>query len=53
MNCLPEPRDLVDALIAELGLSLDERAALDRQAELFGKRVDIDHAPIRHLELRL
>jgi hypothetical protein len=37
VNRLPEPRDLVDALIEELGLSLGERAALDRQAGLFEK----------------
>ncbi|EIG63593.1 hypothetical protein [Bradyrhizobium sp. WSM1253] len=37
VNPLPEPRDLVDALIDELGLCLDERAALDRQAKLFEK----------------
>lgn len=35
VNRLPEPRDLVDALIEELRLGLDERAALARQAKLF------------------
>ncbi len=41
LNRLPEPRDLVDALIEELGLSLDKRAALDRQAMRFEKRARI------------
>jgi hypothetical protein len=47
VNCLPEPRDLVDALIEELALSLDERAALDRQAKRFEKHAGSDDAPIR------
>jgi len=47
VNCLPEPRDLVDALIEELGLTLDERAALDRQAKLFGKCADGQDASVR------
>ena len=47
VNCLPEPRDLVDALIEEFGLSLDERAALDRQAKLFEKHAGGQHAAIR------
>ncbi|MFB6448175.1 hypothetical protein [Bradyrhizobium tunisiense] len=45
VNSLPEPRDLVDALIEELGLSLDERAALDRQARLFEKYERCEVAP--------
>lgn len=44
VNCLPEPRDLVDALIEELGLSLDERAALDRQAKRFEKHAGGEYA---------
>lgn len=40
VNRLPEPRDLVDELIEELGLSLNECAALDRQARLFEKHDD-------------
>jgi hypothetical protein len=47
VNCLPEPRDLVDSLIEELGLSLDERAALDRQAKLFEKHAGSEYAAIR------
>jgi hypothetical protein len=47
VNCLPEPRDLVDALIEELGISLDERAALDRQAKLFEKHAGGEYAAIR------
>lgn len=39
VNCVPEPRDIVDALIEELGLSLNERAALDRQSMRFEKHV--------------
>lgn len=35
VNRLPEPRELVDTIIAELGLTRDERASLDRQARLF------------------
>jgi hypothetical protein len=35
VNRLPEPRDLVDALIAELKLDSDDRAALERQESLF------------------
>lgn len=35
VNRLPEPRDLVDALISELRLNADERAALERQEALF------------------
>jgi len=37
VNPLPEPRDLVDELIEELGLSIGERAALERQAMRFEK----------------
>ena len=47
VNCLPEPRDLVDAVIEELGLSLDERAALDRQAKLFGMHAGGEAVPAR------
>src|SRR3984893_11721893 len=47
VNCLPEPRDIVDALIEELRLGLDERAALDRQAKLFRKHAGGEDAPIR------
>jgi hypothetical protein len=35
VNRLSEPRGLVDSLIQELGLGLDERAAIERQAKLF------------------
>lgn len=42
VNRLPEPRDLVDALIEELGLSSDERAALDRQARRFEQSEDCE-----------
>lgn len=35
VNRLPEPRDLVDAVIDELGLGPEERAGLERQARLF------------------
>ena len=35
VNSAGEPRTLVDALISELGLSSDARAALERQAALF------------------
>jgi hypothetical protein len=41
VNRLPEPRDLVDALIEELRLSSDERAALERQEALFEIHVDM------------
>jgi hypothetical protein len=44
VNCLPEPRDLVDSLIAELGLSSEERSALDRQAERFEKHAGGEYA---------
>jgi hypothetical protein len=37
VNQLPEPRELVDELIAELGYGPEKRAALDRQALLFEK----------------
>jgi hypothetical protein len=47
VNCLPEPRDLVDALIEELGLSLYEREALDRQAKLFERHAGSEYAAIR------
>lgn len=45
VNRLPEPRDLVDALIADLGWGIDARAALDRQARLFEKYGDRSLAP--------
>jgi hypothetical protein len=35
VNRLPEPRDLVDAVIEQLNLDLNDRAALERQARLF------------------
>jgi hypothetical protein len=47
VNCLPEPRDLVDALIDELGLGLEERAALDRQAKRFEKQAGGEYAAAR------
>jgi hypothetical protein len=50
VNRIPEPRDLVDALIEELGLSLDERAALDRQAGLFEKYEGCEVVLIRQSE---
>jgi hypothetical protein len=37
VNRLPEPRELVDALIEDLQLTSDECAALERQARLFHK----------------
>ena len=51
VNGLSEPRDLVDGLIKELGLSLDERAALDRQAKLFEKHAGGGYAVSRHSEI--
>jgi hypothetical protein len=50
VNRLPEPRDLVDALIDELGLSLEERAALDRQAKLFEKLSGSEVFPVQRSE---
>ena len=42
VNRLPEPRDLVDTLIQELGLSANNVAALERQAKLFEKYGHMD-----------
>jgi hypothetical protein len=42
VNRLPEPRDLVDSLIQELGLSAADIASLDRQASLFEKYGHLD-----------
>jgi hypothetical protein len=50
VNRLPGPRVLVDALIEELGLSLDERAALDRQAKRFEKYDSCEAVPARQSE---
>jgi hypothetical protein len=50
VNRLTEPRDLVDALIEELGLSLDQRAALDRQARRFEKSEGCEVVPARRSE---
>jgi hypothetical protein len=46
VNRLCEPRDLVDSLIQELGLSSDEVAALERQAKLFDKYGHLDLARV-------
>lgn len=45
VNRLPEPRDLVDALIQELGLTTTEVEGIERQAVLFEKHGHMDLAP--------
>jgi hypothetical protein len=45
VNRLPEPRDLVDSLIQELGLSVADVAALERQASRFEKYGHLDLSP--------
>ncbi|MEN3976905.1 hypothetical protein WJU21_17465 [Emcibacter sp. SYSU 3D8] len=45
VNRLPEPRELVDAIILELGLGSGEQAALERQAQLFDLHGFKDLAP--------
>jgi hypothetical protein len=44
VNRLPEPRDLVDALVQELGLTSTEVEAIERQAKLFEKYGHVDLA---------
>jgi len=47
VNRLPEPRELVDALIEDLGLGSEERAALERQRRLFEVHGHKSLAPLR------
>jgi hypothetical protein len=46
VNRLPEPRDLINSLIQELGLSANDVAALERQAKLFEKYGHMDLGPV-------
>jgi hypothetical protein len=46
VNRLPEPRHLVESLIQELGLTLAEVAAIERQAKLFEKNGHMELAPL-------
>jgi hypothetical protein len=45
VNRLPEPRDLVDSLIQELGLDAADVAALERQASLFERYGHLNLSP--------